>query len=125
MTSREALVNLIIEAESPNENIKRTAFLSNQIERDLEKLEQLEGKEDLYGIDLFTLLKTEEVYWRIKYIDCSEYSEIEKSYKCYIDLHNHQLIVYSNEYDEFGYPLPFEEYGDTWALTMEELENDQ
>lgn len=85
------------------------------------KLGQLEDWEDLYGIDLLTLLKTEEVYWRIKFVDGSE-TDIEKSYKCYIDLHNHQLIVYSNEYDEFGCPLPFEDYGKTWALTMEELE---
>lgn len=86
------------------------------------KLGPLEDWEDLYGIELLTLLKTEEVYWRIKFTDCSGYSEIQKSYKCYIDLHNHQLIVYSNEYDEFGYPLPFEDYGNTWALTREELE---
>lgn len=84
----------------------------------LEKLGQLEDWEDLYGIDLLTLLKTESVYWRTKWTGI----QVKKSFKCYIDLHNHQLIVYENEYDEFGNPLPFEDYGITWALTRKELE---
>lgn len=78
--------------------------------------------EDLYGIEILTLLKSDEVYYRYKWSDGSGYSDIMKSFNCYIDIHNHQLIAYDNEYDEFGTPLPFEEYGETWALTKEELE---
>lgn len=88
-------------------------------------MNKYEEWEELYGIEILTLLKTDEVYYRYKWSDGSGYSDIMKSHRCYIDIHNHQLIAYDNEYDEFGYPLPFEDYKKTWALTREELENDK
>lgn len=80
------------------------------------KLGQLEDWEDLYDIELLTLLKAEKVYWRNKWVFSQGYSNVKESYKCYIDLHNHQLIVYDDWDDEFGTPLPFEEYGKTWVI---------
>lgn len=112
-------INFTIDNED-TKKVERWLF-----ERDLEVLEEYKRIEEELGINLATLLKTEKIYWRIKWINESGYSEVKESYKCHIDLHNHQLIVYSNEYDEFGYPLPFENYGKTWALTREELENEQ
>ena len=90
----------------------------------VDKLGQLEDIEEELGIDLITLFKVRQIYWRIKYIDTGEYSDIEKSYRVYLDFQNRDIKVY-RDYDEFGFNLDLKDYGKTWALTREELENDK
>ena len=101
-------------------------FTSNHKLRNdlLNKLGQLEDIEEELGIDLITLFKVRQIYWRIKYIDTGEYSDIEKSYRVYLDFQNRDIKVY-RDYDEFGFNLDLKDYGKTWALTREELENDR
>ena len=101
-------------------------FTSNHKLRNdlLNKLGQLEDIEEELGIDLITLFKVRQIYWRIKYIDTGEYSDIEKSYRVYLDFQNRDIKVY-RDYDEFGFNLDLKDYGKTWALTREELENDK
>ena len=88
------------------------------------KLSQLEDIEEELGIDLITLFKAQQIYWRIKYIDTGEYSEIKKSYRVHYDFTRKQFLVYW-EYDYFGFSLELKDYGKTWALTKEELENER
>lgn len=88
------------------------------------KLEQLENIEEELGIDLITLFKAQQIYWRIKYIDTGEYSEIKKSYRVHYDFTRKQFLVYG-EYDDFGFSLDLKDYGKTWALTREELEENE
>ena len=101
-------------------------FTSNHKLRNdlLNKLGQLEDIEEELGIDLITLFKVKQIYWRRKYINTGRYSDIEKSYRVYLDLQNRDIEVY-REYDEFGFNLDLKDYGKTWALTREELENDK
>lgn len=85
------------------------------------KLEQLEDIEEELGIDLITLFKAQQIYWRIRYTDTNEYSDVKKSDRVHLDLKNRDLKVYE-EYDEFGFSLDLKDYGKTWALTKGELE---
>lgn len=87
-----------------------------------DKFGKLEDLEEELGIDLFTLFKAKQIYWRIRYIDTGEYSEIKKSDRVHLDLKNRDLKVYE-EYDDFGFSLDLKDYGKTWSLTKEELEN--
>ena len=80
--------------------------------------------EEELGIDLLTLFNAQQIYWRIKYIDTGEYSEIKKSYRVHYDFTRKQFLVYE-EYDDFGFSLDLKDYGKTWALTKEMLENDK
>lgn len=98
------------------------------IENVADKLGELEDKEESYGIDLLTLLNAETVFWKVN-VDNSgyKYTEIHKSCECYIDLHFHEIVAYEypeDMYDSSGYRLAFEDYGKTWSLRKDELENE-
>ena len=57
MTSKEAILELICEAKSPNCNDKRISFLRRIIEEDLGLLEEYTKIEEEIGIDFITLIK--------------------------------------------------------------------
>ena len=104
----------------------RDIELLNIIEHDLEQYKKIE---DELGIDLVTLFKVltaEDLWWKtitlgivkttfkLENIRPSLTYDIENK-KWYIDLESHTLV---------GFEL-LEDYGRTWALTKEELENDE
>lgn len=88
------------------------------------KLSQLEDLEEELGIDLLTLFKAlkygvyyfndqdqlihEYVWWISNYITVETHDKISSSF----------MTIYENQI------LFFADYGKTWALTKEELEND-
>lgn len=86
----------------------------------VEKLGKLEDIEEELGIDLYTLFKVRQIYWRIRYMDTNEYSEVKKSDRIYLDLQNRDLKVYE-EYDDFGFSLNLKDYGKTWSLDKSDL----
>lgn len=86
----------------------------------VEKLGKLEDIEEELGIDLYTLFKVRQIYWRIRYMDTNEYSEVKKSDRIYLDLQNRDLKVYE-EYDDFGFDLDLKDYGKTWSLDKSDL----
>lgn len=86
----------------------------------VQKLGKLEDIEDELGIDLTTfvkLTKAKEIY---------DIEEDDTTTFTYIDFENH-LIVCIDDFDEmseryFEWSYRFKDYGKTWALTKEELE---
>lgn len=122
MTSKEALSDLsFLAIGDENHTIKCKEI----IEKDLDRLESLKDIEEELGIDLITLfnierqLNTKEKIW-FKIED-----EIEENFRFdsyyIIDL-KHKAFV-KIEYEPLDY-LYFKDYGKTWALTKEELEDD-
>ena len=83
------------------------------------KLGKLEDIEEELGIDLITLFKAlQNGVWYKDYKDNDKIKfadDIEENMKC------KELIVPA-KYTIIG--LKFRDYGETWALTKEELEND-
>ena len=67
MSSIEAVLELIIEAESLNRNDSRLCFLKNQIEKDLEILETL--KKYVYFSDKSKCIKMRNIYKQTKSFD--------------------------------------------------------
>ena len=67
MTSIEAVLELIIEAESLNRNDSRLCFLKNQIEKDLEILETL--KKYVYFSDKSKCIRMRNIYKQTKSFD--------------------------------------------------------
>ena len=100
------------------------------IEKDLDKLEQLEKIEEEFGIDFITLFKAlkngiwtnQEQYYgdeeqgKIRYFEAMLLLD-EKAMGC---IHNSLFKGKENIRT-----LYFKDYGKTWALTKEELENDK
>ena len=99
-------------------------------EKDLDKLEQLEKIEEEFGIDFITLFKAlkngiwtnQEQYYgdeeqgKIRYFEAMLLLD-EKAMGC---IHNSLFKGKENIRT-----LYFKDYGKTWALTKEELENDK
>lgn len=67
MSSIEAVLELIIEAESLNRNDSRLCFLKNQIEKDLEILETL--KKYVYFSDKSRCIRMRDIYKQTKSFD--------------------------------------------------------
>lgn len=67
MESKEAVLELIIEAESLNRNDSRLCFLKNQIEKDLEILETL--KKYVYFSDKSRCIRMRDIYKRTTSFD--------------------------------------------------------
>ena len=127
MTSKEAVLELICEAKSVNIDERRVCFLRKIIEKDLDILEEYRKIEEELGIDLLTLFKALKNGIYLKFgseKNIGVYYEhtailphhFDKDYKGYfIDLQL-ELSINFNFY--------FKDYGKTWALTKEELEED-
>ena len=67
MSSIEAVLELIIEAESLNRNDSRLCFLKNQIEKDLEILETL--KKYVYSSNKSKCIRMRNIYKQTKSFD--------------------------------------------------------
>lgn len=106
------------------------------------KLGELEDIEEKLGIDLVTLFEAlENGIWIkidnwafgygiektpvfIKKVDIGyqDYDEVDKNYKLIIDEKN-VLCIYELPYDGLDRCARIKDYGRTWAMTREELEN--
>lgn len=73
MTSKEAVLELIIEAESLNRNDSRLCFLRNQIEKDLEILEIL--KKYVYFSEKSRCIRMRDIYKRTTSFDYEDLKE--------------------------------------------------
>ena len=87
------------------------------IKKDLDRLETYDKTKKIYGIDLIILLKaTQQGIW-MKHNNVFYFFDnliIDFKNKCLVQ------IVSNDEVETF----PFDSYGEDWALTREELEND-
>ena len=129
MTSKEALEELQCVLVS-NQATKRYSDIFEEnllrpIEKDLEVLEEYRKIEEELGIDLITLFNIDKQLNTKKEIWFKIEDEIEENFRFdsyyIIDL-KHKAFV-KIEYEPLDY-LYFKDYGKTWALTKEELEND-
>ena len=87
------------------------------IKKDLERLETYDKTKKIYGIDLITLFKaTQQGIW-MKHNGAFYFFD-----NLIVDLKNKCLvqIVSNDEVETF----PFDSYGEDWALSREELENE-
>ena len=117
MTSKKVVLELICEAKSVNIDERRMCFLRKIIEKDLDLLEEYRKIEDEIGIDLITLFKAlkDGIYINE---DGSVYKDCIKSIEHWSDGWG---FISSDDYID----VLFEDYGISWALTEEELlEND-
>lgn len=113
MTSKEAL-----ELVSNRLNWESRLFVDelNIIKQDLDRLEKLEDLEEKIGIDLITLLKALESGVWVK-----EWKEPIK-HTCGLKFSKYgKYWILENK----TYCFDLKEYGKTWALTKEALENDK
>ena len=122
MTSKEALSDLsFLAIGDENHTIK----CKETIEKDLDQLEEYRKIEEELGIDLITLFNIDKQLNTKKEIWFKIEDEIEENLRFdsyyIIDL-KHKAFV-KIEYEPLDY-LYFKDYGKTWALTKEELEND-
>ena len=122
MTSKEALSDLsFLAIGDENHTIK----CKETIEKDLDRLEEYRKIEEELGIDLITLfnigkqLNTKKEIWFKIEDEIEENLRFDSYY--IIDL-KHKAFV-KIEYEPLDY-FYFKDYGKTWALTKEELEND-
>lgn len=119
MTSKEALSDLsFLAIGDENHTIK----CKETIEKDLERLEKYKSIEEEIGIDLITLFKAVKNDFYFKYkdkiISSNDYSfltraNIRGDWVLDIISDNLSLLL-----------IKLKDYGKTWALTKEELEND-
>lgn len=91
----------------------------SNVARLLQIIGEYEELEEELGISLVILLKAKKVYF--KYFSGDE---IKESYRVHFDITRNILIVYEYPEDEFGNGFSLKEYGKTWALTREELEDE-
>ena len=105
---------------------KEIKYISNESDQTcVDKLGALEDIEEELGIDLITLFNIDKQQNTKKEIWFKIEDEIEESFRFdsyyIIDL-KHKAFV-KIEYEPLDY-LYFKDYGKTWALTKEELENE-
>jgi hypothetical protein len=118
MESQEALKRIRREAGFPyfstlyDIDMWREDFKT--IERDLDKLEQLEDIEKELGVSLITLLKAQTDGFYVK-TACGIFSVLLSEWKFNLIKKEVHRIQFSDHYY-------FKDYGKTWALTKEELE---
>ena len=122
MTSKEALSDLsFLAIGDENHTIK----CKETIEKDLDQLKEYRKLEEELEIDLITLFNIDKQLNTKKEIWFKIEDEIEENLRFdsyyIIDL-KHKAFV-KIEYEPLDY-LYFKDYGKTWALTKEELEND-
>ena len=122
MTSKEALSDLsFLAIGDENHTIK----CKETIEKDLDQLEEYRKIEEELGIDLITLFNIDKQLNTKKEIWFKIEDEIEENFRFdsyyIIDL-KHKAFV-KIEYEPLDY-LYFKDYGKTWALTKEELEDE-
>ena len=106
---------------------KEIKYISNESDQMcVDKLGTLEDIEEELGIDLITLFNIDKQLNTKKEIWFKIEDEIEENFRFdsyyIIDL-KHKAFV-KIEYEPLDY-LYFKDYGKSWALTKEELENDQ
>ena len=117
VASKETVLELICEAKSVNIDERRVCFLRKIIEKDLDQLEEYRKIEDEIGIDLITLFKAlkDGIYINE---DGSVYKDCIKSIEHWSDGWG---FISNDDYID----MLFKDYGISWALTEEELlEND-
>lgn len=119
MTSKEALEELLGRAIS-NPYVGMVAAAA--LEKDLDKLDQYKTIEKELGIDLITLFKaqTQGYIWELVFAYYDEdgkqvYKPRKQERWLGIDFRAKALVGHWVDYE-------FEDYGKTWALTKEELE---
>ena len=123
MTSKEALSDLsFLAIGDENHTIK----CKETIEKDLDRLEEYRKIEEELGIDLITLFNIDKQLNTKKEIWFKIEDEIDASYRYdgdyyIIDLKHKAFVKMVCEPIDYFY---FKDYGKTWALTKEELEND-
>ena len=123
MTSKEALSDLsFLAIGDENHTIK----CKETIEKDLDQLEEYRKIEEELGIDLITLFNIDKQLNTKKEIWFKIEDEIDASYRYdgdyyIIDLKHKAFVKIVCEPIDYFY---FKDYGKTWALTKEELEND-
>ena len=136
MTSKEAFEKIIELCNHYQHTIEKDTEIGtiwgypiDNIRKDLEILEKYKSIEDILGIDLITLfkaLKDRQVIFKHIYglKNPKIYLETHKIAGLLFDGNNYGLWLYDNGYgDEFcAYT---KDYGKTWALTKEELEDDK
>lgn len=84
----------------------------------LQKLGQLEDIEEELGIDLVTLIKAEKdgIWYNSNGTFYFNYFDVSLAHRCF-----RRYVDYFRNYMSFD----FKDYGKTWALTKEELENER
>ena len=123
MTSKEALSDLsFLAIGDENHTIK----CKETIEKDLEVLKEYKKIEQEVGIDLISLFNIERQLNTKKEIWFKIEDEIDASYRYdgdyyIIDLKHKAFVKMVCEPIDYFY---FKDYGKIWALTKEELEND-
>ena len=114
MTSKEALGNLRFNVSmSQDIDYKEANNECDIIEKDLDKLGQLEDIEEELGIDLVKLLSAKSIF-----VD-------EKSVFYNFKISVIEQCVYVSVDDCDDTKLSFDDYGKTWAFTKEEIKNDR
>ena len=126
MTSKEALEELIDtyiswRAHQTRECIEND-YRYRKVLKDLDRLEKLDSIEDEIGIFLTTLFDIYKKLCEQKFL----YMKIGYQVKCFyydyflIDFKNKEIVAMEYEPENW---LPFKDYGITWALSKEVLEN--
>ena len=116
MTSKQLINQLCYEYSTKNYNEEKLKT-THEIKKKLNLLEEYKKIEDENGIDLITLFKaTQQGIWmkRNKVFYFFDNLIIDLKSKCLVQ------IVSNDEVETF----PFDSYGEDWALTREELEDD-
>ena len=136
MKSKEALKSICLECEREKGKNKIACpfrSISNEyceeydtIEKDLDQLEEYRKIEKELGIDLITLFNIDKQLNTKKEIWFKIEDEIDASYRYdgdyyIIDLKHKAFVKMCCEPIDYFY---FKDYGKTWALTKEELEDD-
>ena len=88
------------------------------------KMEKINNLEQQLGIDLITLFRAEKVFTKFEFEDGS-FDEIKESYKVHFDLNDRKLVVYEYPEDEFGTKYDLRDFGRTWSLQKEDLEDEK
>ena len=121
MTSKEAVLELICEAESVNRDEERVCFLRKVIEKDLDLLEEYKKIEEEIGVDFITLVKMlkDGVYIN----DGGIVDEIGHIYKEQVKSIEHWPVwgFTAGDDDEMKTLCAFKDRGKTWALSKEEF----
>jgi len=132
MTSKEAVelarreFETDFEYDENNEWLKRVIRGLKEAEKDLDKLSQLEDIEEELGIDLITLFKA--LKYGVYYFPIG----IQELTRDCVYLMDNDMSVGPREKLSYSFitvferqTLFFDDYGKTWALTREELEDDK
>ena len=117
MTSKEALKN--IKTLSYCKQHITIQEWCNIIEQDLDRLEELKDLEEEIGIDLITLFKALKNGIWIK-----KKGKIKNLLFFYENVNLYEDYLYICPVDIYDERVCINQYGKTWALTREELENE-